>query len=850
MEPVAAASPVMNNSYGRILVPATQYALDESSRDSGASDNLVINETTESKNITGVSEPGDEDFEDDIIPETQYMPDQVSNAGDSRPVSRQSSQPDFGTNDDHFEPPINADALLKSSANENESDEDNELIHVDQDSNAPWQLEESQAVIGHVETELLDNVQSRSVCNDKLTDSIDLSSSRLEDASKLDVEAPVQSATKTNNKLEQNVNMSAASISSSLEVDRSTSVTPDLDIVMTPIASTRSTGRAESTPRPIEANKSLEEDILRTFPQKEDRSSSHALSEVKTSQVNRLSSVAHDANDDRSVTPDLFTQAIINAPTVNEPIGIDPMVAEMTDDSLSNDNDLYGTSTQAFPLPPPQPVRVAQESNIPALEADEDSVEKEATVDAATAVDQDGDSVNNDADDADSNDFYNAQTQINPLAKASVTPLKMPLSGHSSTENSLNKSANNRMAPPALPNKPRESLANDVSATESNKPAEDDLFAAATQVFVPVQPAAISKKKSLSLAADPSDSIYDRETQKIVSLDESAKKNRKSVRTTQEIWPTSTPVKSVVANLPVKSIEEKGRLVEGKPKTWLSKKWLFDSEADCDDERDPSPPPKRSRSSTKKCVSDTNVPLTSKVAKRIVGDPYVSEAEIEQINKRRVSVVLERPKIDVNSNESPASAYPATNKSDRNAEKAPTASNRPNGSSDDAASVSHQKGRKTKILTEKAVSDISPNRPTRAKVRFVIRCISSTHCNAFTSFHFRQSTLTTIYACTPQHAVAAPIAKYSKAPKISKRNAAPAEAVAKAQTSLSLLQFESPHVAQAQLKLATAVPVIMVAPTELCSPKLIWNAETLSLPLNAFQRSAAKSSTHRPFARY
>lgn len=751
----------INDSIKHDIVPATQYNPDESSRDSSASDNLVINETTESRILnddslqgTGVEDLDDDD--DEIIPETQYVPDQVSIDGDSRPISRVSSRNSLGhdANEKHVSLAINAETFGKSSLDESNCDEGDELIHINQETNSSWppigeRIEASQAVIGHLDTELLGGIGPNAVGKDLLTDSINLSSSVIGNASKIDAEVPNQSLAllKGHGNYEQDANTTATSFSSCREAERSTSVTPELDVFMTPMRATlptatpRTTFNARSSTPDSSVSKAFEEkSAATTLVEDDDGSVTPDIFNDHASQANRLPFAPSIVDDDRSMTPDLFTQAN-NAPTVSS--AIDTSVVDMNDDSYSNDNELFGACTQVFPPPPPRSFHNRQALNISATEVSDavDSdrpAETKSTNDAAAeaVADVDKNSSRNDPQPNDKNvdevedsdDFYAAQTQVNPFTVVAptipVTEATVPSLGHSSKENSQNKLNNSGMGPPMLPKKSRNSSEKLVSKKSAGDRLEDDLFAAATQEFPPLKAAVRSTNDIASPAAGANESIFDMETQPLLSPNDSASKKREAIPD-DDSQPPSTPRMTAAAQVSVKDIENAERFLSKKPKAMLSRKWLFESES----EKSPSPPQKKSKKSNEKRKSFPVETLTSKSAKKVkdteqTANHSVSEAEIARIKKRRVSVVLERLQFDVNSNVSPAHTDVGKFSNSPIRQKSSSKDNVNSLNQKDGKSSSQVKSRETEKRSkpnnsDRTMSDVTQNRATtraRAKV--------------------------------------------------------------------------------------------------------------------------------------
>lgn len=706
----------MNDSNGKILVPATQYNPHETSVDGNSDDNLIIDETAASEclnedSLREQNVDGDEYDDNEIIPETQYAPDHVSNDGGSRPISRGSSRNSFGhdANEKRVTFAFEAENSMnlveeKTSINGGGSDEGDELIDVNQDTNNSWPaigdgnpIDASQAVIGHLDTELLGDVGSSACHNDRLTDSISLSSTYVGNASKTDVEALNMPAVKTNEKSEPtgqakepNANTPETSFSSCRETERSTSTTPDLEMFSTPIVST-STSTAFST-------------------SKKARTSTPDLFAAKASQANNVSDTPNDI-DERPATPDSFITSDA-APSNKLSNVVDAMAATTNDDSYSNDNELFGACTQVFP-PPPKVISSKKAANTSSAselneeEPDHHHLEPNQTDDVAMAdgksLEIDNQPVENVVDEnEDSNDMYAAQTQMYPMTLAPpstnrVSERVVPTSGNSSKQSSPNTSMNGEMGPP---NRTRKS--NPKTTPKGNRSAENDNFAAATQEFLPLP---VAQSKTPTTAS--TDAIYDLETQVMSTTTEGSAKQKLQSNTavdSQDIWPTATPQKSVVAQVSVSDIRKNYELSSKKPKMNLKKRWLFESQQDSEsdsDELSKSPAKTMLKSSSEKRKADKVETVTSESAKKLrtnqkAEDSPLTSAEVARIQKRRVSVVLERLKIDVNSNVSPAS---------ENDDKSPKIPKR---------SARQTKSNKS---TDRTVSDATPNRATRASAR-------------------------------------------------------------------------------------------------------------------------------------
>lgn len=741
----------MNNSIGGILV-ATQYSTHENSSDENSCDNLIIDETAASgwlneESLREQNIDGAEYDDNEIIPETQYAPDQVSTDGESRPISRTSSHNSFGhgANDKHVQFAMDVENLMnlveaKNSINGGGSDEGDELIDVNQDTNGSWTtisddhpIDESQAVIGHLDAELLADVGSSACHNDRLTDSISLSSTYVGNASK-DAEALNMPAAKSNGKIDAmttgrpedpNANTSCR------EAERSTSTTPDLDMFSTPMEATSmanalstSNKARTSTPDSFAARASQANKVSVAPSDIDGRSSTPDLFVANTSQENN-NSVAQSIADERSSTPDL----IMENPSPEHKLSsvVDTSAATLNDDSCSNDNELFGACTQVFP--PPRQVTINQAANISSAselndeESDNHPLESNQTTDATVAV-VDGKSLENDKEtvdnvvdeNEDSNDIYAAQTQMYPLAPAPPSSSRVgervvAMSGNNSKANSPNTSKNGEMRPPDNSRKSKSK-----TTSKGNRSAENDPFAALTQEFHPF-PVASSKTP----ATVTTDAIYDLETQIMTPRKVSAKQTRQShtdaVVDSEDIWPCVTPQTSIVANVSLSDIRKNYELSSKKSKTKLKKKWLFESQEDSEsdsEEKLKSPSKKMLKSGRDKRKADKVETVTSESAKKIrtnqptADDSPLSSVEMAQIQKRRVSVVLERLQIDVNSNVSPAS---------ENDEKSSKVTKR---------SMRQAKSNKN---TDRSVSDATPNRATRAskrtKVRKKLDCFSN-----------------------------------------------------------------------------------------------------------------------------
>lgn len=719
---VTVNEPSMNDSNGQILVPATQYNPHETSVDGNSDDNLIIDETAASEclNEDSVRErnaDADEYDDNEIIPETQYAPDHVSTDGESRPMSRSSSRNSFGHDADEkrvkfaFEVENSMKmAEKKTPMNGGGSDEDNELIDVNQDTNSSWPLigdgnaiDASQAVIGHLDTELSGDVGSSACHNDRLTDSISLSSTYVGNASKTDAEALNMPAVKSNEKSEptgrskeSNANAPETSFSSCREAERSTSTTPDLEMFSTPMVST------------------LPSTAFSTA--KKARTSTPDLFAAKALQANNVSHAPNDIEESPS-TPDIFITDDA-APSNKLSNVVDAMVATTNDDSYSNDNELFGACTQVFP-PPPKVIGSKNAANISSAselnedEPDHHQIEPNQPDDVAMADGKsseiDNQPIENVVDEnEDSNDMFAAQTQMYPMALAPpstsrVSERVVPTSGNSSKQSSPNTSMNGEMGPP---NRTRKS--NPKTTPKGNRSAENDNFAAATQEFLPLPVAQSKPPTTVS-----TDAIYDLETQ-ILPTTAKGSANKKLQSNTavdsQDIWPTGTPQKSVVAQVSVSDIRKNYELSSKKPKMKLKKRWLFESQQDSEsdsDQKSTNPAKKMPKSSSEKRKADKVETVTSEATKKLRTsqtdeDSPLTSAEVARIQKRRVSVVLERLKIDVNSNVSPAS---------ENDDKSPKITKR---------SARQTKSNKN---NERSVSDVTPNRATRASARTKVRKI-------------------------------------------------------------------------------------------------------------------------------
>lgn len=765
-----------NDSFGHVLVPATQYNPSDFDADENTSDNLIVDETANND---------DDDDNDSIIPETQYEPDQMSTDEDGCHHSRASSTHSlvcatekhvtFAADiQSHCDSVVMLDSMNESGCGGKTGDEDDEgdeLIQVNQETNSSWEtgdpIDASQAVISHLNSELLANDDSNAFRNDRQTDSISVSSTFVSNKNKMVAEAPNVVVTEPNWKNEWSAtdrsdepdgNTSATSYLTCHEAERSTSTTPELEAFRTPMVAEPSSA------------------ALRTSF--DARSFTPDFSALKPTQTTNVS-MASIAIDDRSITPDIFEANVSQAGKLpNGPSAVDEQsatgesseaaephtnkaktvssvidtsVVETNDDSYSNDNELFGACTQVFP--PPQPLQFNNKnqaantlaSDLNQDELDDNQTESErANDDAATANDDaatvnGGESRENDQhqpnenivdENGDSYDMYAAQTQMYPVESVSIT--------NEISDGIVPSSGNSEMGPPMRSNESHKVVGwfgKRRAVPSKDKSSENDLFAAATQEFLPLskpQPQVErSKKDILSPAASSSDAIYDSETQLLPSTNGNAKQKRKSFASadSQDIWPPSTPRQSVVAHISVKDLEKNDRSSK-KPKAMLSKKWLFESQQDSDDDAEAqnsnSPPNKKSKSSSEKRKLDKVETVTSgsPSAKKNMGkqdtiEVTVTSAEIARIQKRRVSIMLERLKFDVNSNVSSAS------ENDDKSTETPKRSARQNKYSKEGANTSDsdRQSRETEIKTrsnkktDRIVSDVTPNRATRASAR-------------------------------------------------------------------------------------------------------------------------------------
>lgn len=690
---------------------------------------------------------GDEYDDNDIIPETQYAPDYVSTDGESRPISRTSSNKSFGhsANQKHVSFALDNEKSLhlvgeKSSIDDGGSDEGDELIDVNQETNSSWSgigdgnpMEASQAVIGHLESELLGDVGSSACHNEKLTDSISLSSTFLGNASKVDAEALIMPAVKSNGKSfamaaektkEPNANTTDVSFSTCREAERSTSTTPDLEMFSTPMVATSTSAEFSATNKErtstpdSSAAKASQANKISSAPIDIDERSSTPDLFIDDASMDNQTSVAQKNADERSSTPDTIMEN--QSPANKLSTVLETSAATMNDDSYSNDNELFGACTQVFP-PPRQVTTSNQAANTSsALELNEEESDNHPNqpnkANGTTVPVVGGESSENDNrpvedvvdENEDSNDIYAAKTQMYPVAPAPsstkrVSDRVVPTIAISSEQNSPNTSKNGEMGPPS---KTRES--NSKRTSKGKRSVENDFFAASTQVFPP--PSASPPKEPSAISTDP---IYDLETQILPAKKDTAVQKRSSytnaVVDSEEIWPTLTPQKSIVANVPLSDIKRNHELSSKKQKPKLKKRWLFESQEDSEsgsDEKSKSPARKVLKSSSEKRKADKVETVTSESSKKvksiqsIADDLPLTSAEMAGIRKRRVSVVLERLRIDVNSNVSPAS---------ENDDKSPKITTR---------SARQAKSSKN---TERTVSETTPNRPTRASTRTKVK---------------------------------------------------------------------------------------------------------------------------------
>lgn len=738
-----------NDSFGHVLVPATQYNPSEFSGDENTSDNLIVDETANN----------DDDDNDSVIPETQYEPDEISIDSHSRASSTHSL---VCATEKHVkfavDIQIHSDSVAKlDSMNEsgcgskagNKDDEGDELIQVNQETNSSWAtgpIDASQAIISHLDSELLTNDDSNAFRNDRLTDSISMSSTFVDNESKMDAEAPNVVVTESNRKNymsatdrldEPDGNTSATSYLTCHEAERSTSSTPELENFRTPMvaepssAALRTSFDARSSTPDFSASKFTQASIAI-----DERSITPDIFAANVSQARNLSN-APSVVDERSATgessaaeePHTKEAAIVSSV-------IDTSVVEMNDDSYSNDNELFGACTQVFP--PAQPLQFNnknQAANTPASDLNQAESDDNEKANDDAAITNDDKLMENDQhqpneilvdENEDSYDMYAAQTQMYPVESINVT--------NEISDGIVPSTGSSEMRPPMRSNESRKSsLFKKRRVTPSkDQSSEKDLFAAATQEFLPLskpQPAERFKKDHQSPAASSTDAIYNMETQLLPSTNGNAKQKRKSYASTdsQDIWPPSTPCQSVVARISVKDLEKNDRSSK-KPKALLSKKWLFESQQDSDGDAEElnsrSPPNKKSKTSSEKRKADKVETVTSSSTKKNESkqstiEGSVSSAEIARIQKRRVSIVLERLKFDVNSNVSSAS------ENDEKSSETPKRSERQKKHSKDGVNTSDgdRKSRETEMKTrsnkktDRTVSDVTPNRATRASVR-------------------------------------------------------------------------------------------------------------------------------------
>lgn len=802
-----------NDSVGNILVPATQYNPPELSDDENTRDDLIIDETAESGLLNGDSmrERAAEDMEGDddenlIIPETQYAPnhdsDDESRASSSFSLDNGAKQKrvsflmDFGKSD--------TAEVEKPSMDTSGGDEGDEPIYMDQETNSSWvaagdRIDASQAVIGNLDSEFFGANESTSHRNDKLTDSISLSTTCAGNASKVDAEAPNEPAPNATATSQPNANTIAISFLTSHDVERSTSTTPDIEFEAIEGISRSSFDTRSSTPKLIAGNGGSSNMVHeRTSTSDSSVANKHLavpsifdeeISPPKAAPASRIQAnrvpVASSVLDDRSTTPELFTVnssqtqmtttgssnderssspgfLAIGTSQANKgptaPSDGEMMTADMNDDSYSNDNELYGAITQVFPTPVRQPLRVSNQALNNSM--NDSNTNRSGTIgDVAATADgtsienvprPNGNVVSEDEnsndmfaaatqmnpfipaaqqnpvdDDEDSNDMFAAATQMNPSLPVAAPNhvsdriVPPPSSSKSSKENQPNQSTTSEMGAPAIPTKPRKSNSIGKRTSLVNTTGEDDMFAAQTQEFVPAaQP-----------SAGPSDSIYDQETQKLVLPERGAnggsKQKRSSNPDSEEPWPPNTPTMSIAARVSERDLERNHESSSRKPKKLLSKKWLFESEQNDDEDIDAkskSPPKKKTKNSTEKRKSENIERVSQEPAKKTrqsVNSLSVGSDEVNQICTRRVSVSLQRLKIDVNSNVAANDERSPRTPKQSSARQLKSSKNNVKGEEPEPRSAT-RKNRETETkskLNKRMVSDITPNRTTRATTR-------------------------------------------------------------------------------------------------------------------------------------
>lgn len=706
--------------FGAILVPATQHSSRICHEDESS---LVIDETV---NDTSVQS---EELDDEIfVPETQYVADDSASDVGSRRHSWASSCYSI------------ANIAIEERAAADDVDEFNHVEH-EMNTSLPTAVddpaEKSQAIMDQCESELTFGIITQAHIGNETTDSRIFSTpcggndSKI-DAKTMELDRRSDAATTGQSNL-LDTNRPAASVSTRLEIDRSTSVTPDLDIFSdmnaAAIAIITSIDVQTSTPDLYVTN-SLAPQVYNA------KSTAERIQKL----FGAGTSLSHQAQVNPSTDADTFEIEINLLATV--PTNDD------CDSNESHDNELFGAATQVFP-PPAQinSIQPSMKADISAKKINDKAAAPTADENAMQTDCQQNDGVADEADDEDSNGAFSVQTQVFPkptpvLQNQPAGDSKGNSNGGSSSgsskENSPNKSSNSGMGPPELPSKSHR-----TSCRKSNP--SGDIFATPTQEFVPLlasssTDAAVDHKNDAAApATSVVDDIYAIETQILPTTIASL-----TPATLSDIWPTTTPVLSVAAKIPPEEIE-KGQWSRKKQKI-EKKRWLFDDSSDgsSNEFSDAAKTPKetkKKRPEKRKLASaeptPPNIGKKTKVEQRTYSnDAYIpSSAELARIKKRRVSVVLERMNFDINSNVSTpsrnvertpnriVSALPRTSetraKRNKQTNQSPMAEAKtPNNKNEGESRQTETKTRSTKKSASKRLnSDISSDRNTRSSSR-------------------------------------------------------------------------------------------------------------------------------------
>lgn len=501
-----------------------KVSADQLDTDENSGHSLVINGT-----VTTDGDKTNDNEDEEIIPETQYAPnDNPANADEddgSRPNSRNSMN-SFTI------------AAEKSAKNRTQSDEveGDEYIAVDEETEAQWQVDASQAIIHNSSFGHLDGIGFNSTAK-SMSQDVDSERREICAGTSSAVKVTVTAAEESDETDETEADITALSYKTAGE-PRSTSVTPDL--TMSQLIPTASPNVRSSTPKNILPD---EFDVLVDKVPTTDAAQSKVIGEASNQPI---------ADDRDSVTPDLFDDE--NRQSHEEPTTSTSAMANdgarlvsLDDDSYSNDNELFGASTQVFPPPKPQPARTSIEKPLPSPppNPNDDEMAVDNVLDGSD----------------DSNSLFMAQTQpFRPPPPAD----SVPTSSHSSKTNTPNMPVFGRMAPPAS------TARNETAPADDEEDAE--MFAAATQVFV--TPAA-SKAREQSTSA------------------KSAMSTRRKSRMpdSDDEWPPNTPTETVASRVTDKLIDDKEKRKKSKepvePKV-LDKRWLFESPSDNDEDRPPA----------------------------------------------------------------------------------------------------------------------------------------------------------------------------------------------------------------------------------------------------------------------